>query len=380
MHTLLGLKVATATVSRETCIAMNARATAIYESVLDRSGEISPYTDKKAFWDDIKSVKKDIEAGCKEKSFVPSQVVFVKMLMVAAEKWAVDGLPHDAKKGPTKKRSAQKYVIAGLESTGVHFFKYNNSTVGGLQKYGKLILELEKRIAAGTLSPHAMPDRISDVMFAPFGRLPSMEDRIEVIKSINGPVNKVSITAAMSSRPLDTMFGTSLTDAWIARLGKEHGDAVPDAGMLVDTAPAVAMPVESAPAVATHPPDGAMLLDAAPAVATHPPDGAMLLDAAPAVATPPDAVPEDAMLIDAAPDDAPPTGPAGAMIIDTAPVAAAVLTDSEPTGAIPAGAAPTVAIPAIATLASTSNRILVSVHIVHGSDQFSYSVVTRRSL
>ena len=67
--------------------------------------------------------------------------------------------------------------------------KLNANMVGALLSYGRLILEVEKRIARGSLSDHAMPGRVYHIMFAPFKRL-ALEEQISVLKLVTSPMKK----------------------------------------------------------------------------------------------------------------------------------------------------------------------------------------------
>ena len=345
---------------------MNARATAIYQSVLDRSGEISPYTDAGAFWKDVKTVKDAIEAGRKEKSLVPSQVVFINMLMIAAKKWAIAALPHNA-----QKTTAMIYVEHGLGTTGKGHFIYGRKQIGGFQNYGKLVLELEKRVAAGSLSPHVMPNRIGDIMVKPLRNL-SIEEQIQVIMSIGGPLTAASLMTAVSSQPRTTIVDITPADAMIKRIS----DMQKTAGYCRHF-----WEEGGFEEVYTKYMEDKYGVDAAP-------EDAMIVDAAPEDAMIVDAVPNDAMIVDAVPADATPLEPvredAPPILVDAAP-APAMLADATPLETLPADAMCTLAPDIVDKLLNaafadtTFASVSVSADVVHGSNQLSIRVDVRRT-
>lgn len=152
---------------------MSKRAEEIVAAVAARSGSIAPYDDYGAFLADVKHAKAKVHG-------VPAQVIFVRMLVKCATEWAIKKFDLGVYKG-------RIYVVKLLK--GMPGAKLNANMVGALLNYGRLILEVEKRVAQGSLSEHAMPGRIFHIMFSPFKRL-SLEEQISVLKLVASPMRK----------------------------------------------------------------------------------------------------------------------------------------------------------------------------------------------
>lgn len=154
---------------------MPKRVEDILSAVAARSGHIAPYDDYDAFVSDVKHAKIKVES-----LGLPSQVVFTRMLVRCATEWAIKRFDLGVYKG-------RIYVVKLLK--GMPGAKMNANMVGALISYGRLILEVETRIAQGSLPEHAMPGRIYHVMFSPFKRL-ALEEQISVLKLVTSPMKK----------------------------------------------------------------------------------------------------------------------------------------------------------------------------------------------
>jgi hypothetical protein len=154
---------------------MSKRTDDIISAVVARSGSIAPYDDFDAFVSDVKHAKVKVES-----LGLPAQVVFTRMLVRCATEWAIKRFDLGVYKG-------RIYVVKLLQ--GMPGAKLNANMVGALLSYGRLILEVEKRIAQGSLPEHAMPGRIYHVMFAPFKRL-DLDSQISVLKLVSSRMKR----------------------------------------------------------------------------------------------------------------------------------------------------------------------------------------------
>lgn len=189
---------------------MSKRVEDIISSVAARSGSIAPYNDYDAFVSDVKHAKVKVES-----LGLPAQVVFTRMLVRCATEWAIKRFDLGVYKG-------RIYVVKLLK--GAPGAIMNANMVGALLSYGRLILEVEKRVAQGSLTEHAMPGRIFHIMFSPFKRL-DLDSQISVLKLVSSPMKKhgdvrVAFYEAYPRAYVEDFTGTTEADRIYAEIKK----------------------------------------------------------------------------------------------------------------------------------------------------------------
>jgi hypothetical protein len=166
---------------------LSTRAQALLDAVIARHGKCPEYAaaERKAFDADVFAVKRAVDT-----SGLVSQVVFVRLLVQAASAWAMKTFGRPTVPLP------QNFAVKVLK--GAPGRAYNAQTVRLCMAYGAVLMEIERRIAAGRTDPRRMPTSIQYLMFAPFKQL-SMDDKMAVIEAVELPFVKGSVKKAYLS-------------------------------------------------------------------------------------------------------------------------------------------------------------------------------------
>ena len=165
---------------------MKERAQIILAAVVARGGSIPPYASHEydAYVSDVAAVKSVID-----KQSLPAKAAFVSVLVKAASSWGLKkfdqicNLPRP-----------QMFVVKLL--AGLGGLKYDSRTVSGYVHNRDLLVEMEKRIASGTMEPSRMPANIQYLIVGSFSKL-CLQAKLLIVESAKLPLTRKSLGDAM---------------------------------------------------------------------------------------------------------------------------------------------------------------------------------------